>query len=164
MLGSRVRAPEGVQKRESKGSRFFVLCRVMWGENPGVSSLLGRSGECKYSSTRLPAASSAVEPLRGYRSENRKVLAFFVLCRVMWGENPGVSSLSGRSGGCKYPSTRLPAASSAVEPLRGDANKKSDGLPSDFLFYVAASARTIGYFLIGEYMWLAVAAIRFPIR
>ena len=78
--------PEGVQKRRTRVLLFF-LCLL--GENPGYASLPGRLGGCKLSSTRLPTASSAVEPLRGYRSEKRKFLAFLLLLNELsnppWG-------------------------------------------------------------------------------
>ena len=69
--------PEGVLK--GKDESLSLFCAPLGSENPGVASLPGRLGGCKLSSTRLPTASSAVEPLRGYRSEKRKFLAFFML-------------------------------------------------------------------------------------
>ena len=45
MLGSRVRAPEGVQKRETKVSRFFVLCG--FGKGYALCSKGSRGSACK---------------------------------------------------------------------------------------------------------------------
>ena len=70
--------PEGVQQ---KVRWFFhrTFCYIPSGsENPDCASLPGRMGGCKQTSTRLPTASSAVEPLRGYRREEREFFSFFV--------------------------------------------------------------------------------------
>ena len=66
--------PEGVQKRRTRVLLFF--CAPFGSENPEYASLSGRLGGCKLSSTRLPTASSAVEPLRGYRREEREFFSF----------------------------------------------------------------------------------------
>ena len=75
MLGSRVRAPEGVRK--GKDENLSLFCAPPGSENPGCASLPGRLGGCKQKSTRLPTASSAVEPLRGYRKKTIERLSSF---------------------------------------------------------------------------------------
>ena len=58
-----------------------------------------------------------------------------IFCFIPSGENPECASLLGRMGGCKLNEHTTAYASSAVEPLRG-YNKRSDGFPSEFLFYI----------------------------
>ena len=95
--------PEGVQQKVRWFSiGFFVLYpRARTLNAPPFQG--GREGVNKRAHD-CASASSAVEPLRGYRKGKDESLSFF--CVLLGSENPECASLSGRSGGCKQISTR----------------------------------------------------------